>query len=285
VVHCAALPENLVESELFGHVRGAFTGAERERDGRFERAHGGTIFLDEIGELKPDVQVKLLRVLQSGEFEKLGSSKTLQVDTRVISATHRDLEKCVAEGSFREDLYYRLHVFPLHIPALRERKEDIPLLVEHIIAEHNARHGTMKEISEEAIAFLQDYHWPGNIRQLENVLERAMALADSDVLSRADFLPLAVPEAREAVKTEDAVLSLWGKKVFAGEVGWEEIKREFAASGEMRAKLIDWVIGEWIHQNADRPSGNELAKLLQVNRNYVNQIMNSVGRRLKDYGG
>jgi DNA-binding NtrC family response regulator len=285
VVHCAGLPESLIESELFGHVRGAFTGAEREREGRFERAHGGTIFLDEIGELKPEVQVKLLRVLQFGEFEKLGSSKTLKVDVRVISATHRDLEKCVAEGSFREDLYYRLHILPIHIPALREKREDIPLLVEYIMDRLNAKYQTVKEIDEETIAFLQDYHWPGNVRQLENVLEQVMTLADSEVLRRADFLHLISPEESESGKTEDSVLGLWGKRVFAGEVGWEEIKREFAASGEMRGKLIDWVIGEWIRRNADRPSGNELAKLLKINRNHVNQMMNSIGRRLKDYGG
>jgi DNA-binding NtrC family response regulator len=284
VFNCANIPETLSESELFGHVGGAFTDAKRKREGRFEKANGGTIFFDEIGELKLGVQSNLLRVLQSREFENLGSSNTLKVNVRVISATNRDLEKCVAAGTFREDLYYRLPI-PIHIPPLRDRKEDIPLLVKYIVDKFNIANRTSKEIDEEAMASLLDDHWPGNIRGLERVLHHVMTFTDSDVLRRADFSHLIAPGAEETGKTEDAVLSRWGKKVFAGEVRWQEIEREFAAAGEIRRKLLDWIISEWIIRNAERPSGNELATLLRVTRNYVNTIMRGVGLRLKDYGG
>ena len=174
-VNCAAIPASLIESELFGHERGAFTGATRKREGRFALADRGTLFLDEIGELSADLQAKLLRVLQEGEFEPVGSSQTRAVDVRVIAATHRDLRQMVLEGRFREDLFYRLHVFPVRLPPLRERVEDIPSLVD-VFAERFARRmgRVASPASEESIRRLQAYRWPGNVRELQNVVERAV---------------------------------------------------------------------------------------------------------------
>jgi PAS domain S-box-containing protein len=174
-VSCAALPETLLESELFGHEKGAFTGAIRERKGRFELADKGTIFLDEIGDLSPAVQVKLLRVLQEQQFERLGGNQTIQVDVRVIAATHRELPRLMCEGRFREDLYYRLNVIPIHLPALRERKSDIPLLVEYLLERFAAKgKGRAVSVSPRAMSALMDYDWPGNVRELENAMEHAM---------------------------------------------------------------------------------------------------------------
>ena len=174
-VNCAALPPTLVESELFGHEKGAFTGAVAMRQGRFELADGGTIFLDEIGDLAPDVQVKFLRVLQEGEFERVGSSRTRRVDVRVIAATHRDLEAEVAEGCFRADLFYRLSVYPIHVPSLRERAGDIPQLVWFFIHRHQRELGRrITKVPQSVMDALQQHSWPGNVRELENVVERAM---------------------------------------------------------------------------------------------------------------
>jgi PAS domain S-box-containing protein len=182
-LNCAALPTGLIESELFGHEKGAFSGAIQRRIGRFELAHGGTIFLDEIGELPLDVQAKLLRVLQEREFERVGGSHTIRADVRVISATNRDLVRAVAQGRFREDLYYRLAVFPIALPPLRERKEDIPLLVQFFLQKYGARIGQHIESVDPATAKrLLDYPWPGNIRELQNIIERALILTSGPVL-------------------------------------------------------------------------------------------------------
>ena len=182
-VNCAALPPTLVESELFGHEKGAFTGAVSTRQGRFELADGGTIFLDEIGDLTPDVQVKFLRVLQEGEFERVGSSQTRKVDVRVIAATHQDLEAAVADGRFRADLFYRLSVYPIRLPSLQERVQDIPLLVWFFVHRHQRDLGRrVTEIPSHVMDTLQRHHWPGNVRELENVVERAMIASDGHVL-------------------------------------------------------------------------------------------------------
>ncbi|HZW37487.1 MAG: sigma-54 interaction domain-containing protein [Deltaproteobacteria bacterium] len=187
-VNCAALTETLLESELFGHVKGAFTGAIADKIGRFEAADGGTIFLDEIGEISPALQVKLLRVLQDREFERVGSSSTLRVDVRVIAATNRDLKAAMTEGRFRGDLFYRLNVIPILVPPLRERKEDIPLLVGHVLKRLKQRGmERIKAVSPEAMRCLMEYPWPGNIRELENVLERGMVCARGRVLSSEDL--------------------------------------------------------------------------------------------------
>jgi DNA-binding NtrC family response regulator len=187
-VNCGALPETLLESELFGHERGAFTGATSTRIGRFELAHGGTIFLDEIGEMSPSLQVKLLRVLQQRAFERVGGTKTIQVDVRVIAATNRDLEEAVRDGRFREDLYYRLNVIPIVVPSLRERVEDIPLLAAHFLAVFNEqKHKHIQGVSDEAMRMLCAHAWPGNVRELENLIERVVILKGEGVITPTDL--------------------------------------------------------------------------------------------------
>lgn len=191
-VNCGGVPEQLLESEFFGYVRGAFTGADRDKEGLFEAAHGGTLFLDEVGELPGALQVKLLRALQEGEVRRIGTTETIEVDVRVIAATNRDLEEAVEQGDFRKDLYYRLAVVPVHLPQLRARREEIPQLVGHLLERHSARLGIQVEsVAPEAMEVLLDYPWPGNIRELENVLERAMVLSDDAVIG-PDDLPEAV---------------------------------------------------------------------------------------------
>ncbi len=190
-INCGAIPENLLESELFGHEKGSFTGAIARRAGRFEQADGGTLFLDEIGDMPLSIQVKLLRVLQDGSFSRVGANETLTTDVRIVAATHKNLTEEVAAGRFREDLYYRLNVVEIKIPALRERLEDIPLLAEYFLQRITKKNGMARiRISAEAVATLQAHHWPGNVRELENTIARACALASSNILLPAD-IPLA----------------------------------------------------------------------------------------------
>ena len=187
-VNCAAIPDTLLESELFGHVRGAFTGAATNKKGKFALADGGTIFLDEIGTMSPSLQAKLLRVLQEREFEPLGAERSQRVDVRVIAATNRDIKRLVEDGRFLEDLFYRLNVIPLVLPPLRERREDIPVLVEHFLRKHAHRSGRkIEEIREEALARLNAYDWPGNVRELENTIERAVVLSGGPVIEARDI--------------------------------------------------------------------------------------------------
>ena len=187
-VNCGAIPEELLESELFGHEKGAFTNAIRTRIGRFEMANGGTIFLDEIAEMSPHLQVKLLRVLQEQEFERLGGTRTIKCDVRIIAATNKNLEQAVAEGKFREDLYYRLKVIPIQLPPLRERKSDIPLLVNHFLEQMNrAKKKKIRGIEKEVLRALEEYDWPGNVRELENVIERMVILSEGDYITVEDL--------------------------------------------------------------------------------------------------
>ncbi|MEK6777213.1 MAG: sigma-54 dependent transcriptional regulator [bacterium] len=187
-LNCGAIPGTLLESELFGYERGAFTGAERQKPGRFELADGGTLFLDEIGDMDMLLQVKILRVLQNGEFERLGGTQTLRVDVRMIAATNTNLEQRVREGRFREDLYYRINVVPIDIPPLRERREDIPLLVHHCIDKYSAEtHQAKKTILPEAMEMLIHYDWPGNVRELQNMIERSVVLTRADILTPRSF--------------------------------------------------------------------------------------------------
>ena len=187
-VNCGAIPENLVESILFGHEKGSFTGATDKHLGKFQEANGGTLFLDEVGELPLDIQVKLLRALQESEIDPIGAKRSIKVDVRIVSATNRDLSQAVAEGRFREDLFYRLNVFPIEAPALRERKDDVPALVDHFVRRFNVEEGkSVVGASAETMAFLAAYDWPGNVRQLENAVYRAIVLADAPYLQPHDF--------------------------------------------------------------------------------------------------
>jgi DNA-binding NtrC family response regulator len=189
-INCGAIPEELLESELFGHERGAFTGALKERKGRFELAHQGTVFLDEIGEMSQKLQVKLLRFLQEKRFERVGGSRTIQVDAGIIAATNKDLEKAVAEGAFREDLFYRLNVIPIHAPPLREREGDVPLLIHHFLKRHcQEKEIPLKRLSKAAVETLDRYPWPGNVRELENLIERLVILTDGDEIDVEDLPP------------------------------------------------------------------------------------------------
>jgi transcriptional regulator with PAS, ATPase and Fis domain len=187
-VNCGAIPEELLESELFGHEKGAFTGAIRTRIGRFELANGGTIFLDEIGDMSPALQVKVLRVIQEKQFERIGGVKTLQVDVRIVTATNQDLEKAIAEKRFREDLFYRINVIPIHLPALRDRKVDIPILANHFLRKFNKlKRKAVEKIVPEVMEYLLSYSWPGNVRELENLIEMIVVLKEEGDIEVADL--------------------------------------------------------------------------------------------------
>ncbi|MBD3226133.1 MAG: response regulator [Caldithrix sp.] len=186
-INCPSIPDHLMESELFGHIRGAFTGAYKDRTGKFQLANGGTVFLDEIGDLSSDMQAKLLRVLQEREFDRVGEDKPIKVDVRVITATNRDLQKMVEEGTFREDLFYRLSVVPITIPPLRDRTEDIPYLVDFFLRKYSLGHKTY-EVEPEVMSVFKSYHWPGNVRELENIIERLVTMAVSSIITK-DNLP------------------------------------------------------------------------------------------------
>lgn len=257
-VNTAAIPRDLLESELFGHERGAFTGALEARAGRFREATGGTLFLDEIGDMPPDLQAKILRVLQSGEVTPVGGRKPLEVDVRIVAATHRDLDAAVADGSFREDLLYRLRVVPLHIPALRERQEDIPVLAEHFVYRYAEDLATgQRFLSDSAHAALARHGWPGNVRELENAIKRALVMATGDLLTPDDFGFLSETVARSG----RADLS-------------ELIRNEVAAALESGDSSVYRVLLERVERPLleavlERTEGNQIraAALLGINRN------------------
>jgi DNA-binding NtrC family response regulator len=276
-MNCGAVSSSLIESELFGHVKGAFTDAIKEKKGRFERANNGTLFLDEIAELKPEAQASLLRVLQFGEFEKVGGEATQRVDARVVTATNKNLEELVNKRLFREDLYERLNVIPIHMPPLRERKEDIPLLVSYFLARLNDKLDTSKELSDEAVQVLKRYNWPRNIRNLENVLERALVISTSDIISEQDLADLLAGNAQQSVphSSED-----WIDKVLAGDSSWEEIRKEFGTSA--RRNIIEGALVALKEAQGKRPSGSELAALLKVTRGYLNVILNNLDLKLRE---
>jgi DNA-binding NtrC family response regulator len=242
-LNCSAIPETLLEAELFGHVRGAFTGAVGNRQGRIEQAHKGTLFLDEVGTMSQALQMKLLRVLQEREFERIGDSHSTKVDVRVIAATNSDLGQMVKEGAFREDLYYRLNVIPVHLPPLTERKEDVPLLVQHFLDKFRAQSTGAPAItvSQEAMRRLMAYHWPGNVRQLENAIERAMAFgagrAQIDVLD----LPAELQQAREAAMSTTISLPEEGLDLAALVAGIERelIQRSLERTGGNKGRAAE----------------------------------------------
>jgi two-component system response regulator AtoC len=254
-VNCGAIPEALIESELFGHKRGAFTDAHADKNGIFQEADQGTLFLDEIGELPANLQVKLLRALQEGTIRRLGDSKDIPVDVRVIAATIRDLAKEVEQGRFREDLYYRLNVLQIAVPPLRDRAEDIPLLIEHFLERNNARLNTqIRGIDIKARRLLMNYHWPGNVRELENLIERAMVLAESDLIMVEDL-----PERLRGSSNPMALI---------------------LASGELSIKKASRVIEETLIRRAlEKTNGNRTAaaKLLEISHR-------ALLYKIKDYG-
>jgi Nif-specific regulatory protein len=231
-LNCAALPENLLESELFGHEKGAFTGAVAQRKGRFEQADGGTLFLDEVGEVSAAFQSKLLRVLQEGELERVGGTRTIKVDVRVIAATHRDLEAEVAAGRFREDLYYRLNVMPIYLPALRERMEDIPDIARFLVEKIGRQQSRELGLTEAALRVLMHHDWPGNVRELENCLERAAVLTEGSIIDRDAILLTGIDEkvsmgrgAIQAIDLDDPNLDEREKVIAALEqAGWVQAK-------------------------------------------------------------
>jgi two-component system response regulator HydG len=203
-VSCAALPDTLLESELFGYEKGAFTGAVSQKEGRFELANEGTLFLDEIGEITPSIQVKLLRVLQEGEFERLGGTKVLNSNVRIISATNVNLENAIKQKRFREDLYYRLNVITMNMPPLRERREDIPLLISHFLKIYQERNNKVVDgISEDVLDILTNYQWPGNVREIKNIIERAVVLTQDRIITQKDL-----PENISKIKVEERKLTI-----------------------------------------------------------------------------
>ncbi len=268
-INCAAIPKDLMESELFGYERGAFTGAVTSKPGRFELADEGTLFLDEIADIPPEMQVKLLRALQESEFERVGGIKTLKVNVRLIAATNRDLKREIAEGRFREDLYYRLAVVPISLPPLRERTDDIPALVEHFIAKYNKRlKKQVLSIEPEALELLQSYGWPGNIRELENLMERMVLFADGPTIL-AESLPAPLREA-ELHRTQPLAPVLAGGAI-SGDTSMKEIVRQAAA--ELERELISKALEE--------TGGNvtQAAKRLKISRKSLQMKMKEFGLR------
>jgi transcriptional regulator with GAF, ATPase, and Fis domain len=244
-VNCGAIPEELLESELFGHEKGAFTNAIRTRIGRFELANGGTIFLDEVAEMSPHLQVKLLRVLQEQEFERLGGTKTIKCDVRIIAATNKNLDKLVEEDKFREDLYYRLKVIPIEIPPLRDRPSDIPLLIHHFL-DILSKVKKIRGISKKALKALSNYDWPGNVRELENIIERMVILSEDDYLDVED-LPEKVAQKE---KMDQTIQILIPDEGFSLSNAINEYERQLIINALEKA---DWV-------------KNRAAKLLNMNR-------------------
>lgn len=269
-VNCAAMPEELIESELFGVEKGAFTGAQRSRPGRFERADGGTLFLDEVGELSPSAQAKLLRVLQEGEFERLGDTRTRQVDVRLIAATNVELGQAVQAGQFRADLYYRLNIYPVVVPPLRERTEDIPLLVARFLDKYNARHGKrIAGITERAIDALKNYDWPGNIRELQNMIERGIIIVgNGDQIGVKDLFPDLSASAPAVPTMQTAVAGPAGQESApAGEarstIGHDLVDRLLSETGSLQDLELSL-----IERAVERAHGNlsQAARILGMTR-------------------
>jgi len=270
-INCAAIPATLLESELFGYERGAFTGAVTSKPGRFELADEGTLFLDEIGEIPVEMQVKLLRALQEGEFERVGGIKTTRVDVRLVAATNRDLQTEIEAGRFRKDLYYRLAVVPLTLPPLRERRSDILMLARHFVDKYNRRlNKKIEGIADEALALLQNYSWPGNIRELENLIERALLFADGPLITAKD-LPDPVRQGAGVQPSPSSSTPTPSMDVPTGEVGLKDIVRMKAA--ELERDLIV--------KKLDETGGNvtRAARLLQISRKSLQTKMKEFGLR------
>jgi len=270
-INCAAIPKDLMEAELFGYERGAFTGAVTSKPGRFELADGGTLFLDEIGEIPVEMQVKLLRALQESEFERVGGVKTIRVDVRLIAATNRDLQKAIQEGRFREDLYYRLNVVPIVLPALRERREDIPLLADAFRQRFNRRLGkSVQRISPDAIAALQAYFWPGNVRELENVMERTLLFVEGDEI-RLEDLPDFIRGAAAPAPAAEPVVQIPPLTSLPADASMKEIVKGATAAIEK----------DLIVRALEETGGNvtQSAKKLKISRKSLQNKMKEFGLR------
>ena len=264
-INCAAIPRDLIESELFGYEKGAFTGAHNSKPGRFELANEGTLFLDEIGDIPVEMQVKLLRAIQEYEFERVGGIKTIRVDLKLITATNRDLQKEIELGNFREDLYYRLAVVPIVLPPLRDRAEDIPLLVEYFLKRYNDRlHMNVKGVDEEAIKILQGYPWPGNIRELENVIERTVLFLDEDCLTKESLPP-------EICSRQENLVPIPPIHLPSGESGLKDVVKETTSRLEK----------EYITKALQETRGNvtQAARLLKISRKSLQNKMKEFGLR------
>lgn len=276
-VNCGALPESLLDSELFGHVKGSFTDAVRDRTGRFEAATGGTIFLDEINSTSSTLQVKLLRVLQEREFERVGDSRTIPVDVRVIAASNRDLAREVAGGGFREDLFWRLNVLPIHLPALRRRKEDIPALLEHFLRLYSSSlKKPLMEIDPEALAALTDYGWPGNVRELQNYMERAAVLAETSRLT-LELLPECVTGS--AVQSQSAVFRPTDQAGLIREFVFAAVSRAEKDATDLHERIVSPVERELLLQILQQSGGvqKRAAQRMGMNRNTLH-------KKLKEHG-
>jgi DNA-binding NtrC family response regulator len=278
-VNCGALSESLLESELFGHVRGAFTGAVGNRAGRFEAAHSGTIFLDEINSTSMHLQVKLLRVLQQKQFERVGDTETVSVDTRVIAASNRDLAEEIKHERFREDLYWRLNVVPIEIPPLRKRREDIPALVGHFLQVYSALNDRyVVHIDRKAMQCLQDYHWPGNVRELQNYIERSVVMADSDELT-CELLPeIVTGKSSSTTATNNEPTPKWDFESLSREVVQEGIRVADSDSSNLHSSIVDRVEKELIAQVLATCNyvQTKAATRLGINRNTLH-------KKMKDY--
>jgi DNA-binding NtrC family response regulator len=274
VVNCAAIPETLLESELFGHEKGAFTGADRRRIGKFEQCDGGTLFLDEVGDMTPSLQAKMLRVLQEQHFERLGGAEVVRTDVRVLAATNSNLEEAVAEGRFRQDLYYRLRVFTIHLPPLRERGDDLPLLVRHYVRRFGRELGKdVRDVAPEALATLQSYPWPGNVRELQSILKQALLRATGPVLL-ADFLP-PLPDPQDVVPGTDAE---------PADTGLDELIEQHLrdGGGDLYEAAVRWLERRLLIRVLRQTGGNQVqaAKLLGINRGSIRTKARELGIRI-----
>ncbi|MBC8459749.1 MAG: sigma-54-dependent Fis family transcriptional regulator [Deltaproteobacteria bacterium] len=279
---CAALSKELLESELFGHEKGAFTSAVSDKKGKFEVAGDGTIFLDEIGDMPLDTQVKLLRFVEEREFERVGGNEVLRSNARIIAATNQDLHDLVAKRDFREDLFFRLNVLSIHMPPLRERKEDIPVFFEHFInkANEDSRKKVLPILREDVRLMLLSYTWPGNIRLFENLINRAVAIADENILQVNNFPDLSKKMAQENGVPSDVPYIV--DRILKGELTWSDISKEFGAKGMIRKEVLSRTIDRWVNENQRRPSSEDLGTLLSTTPGNMRRILSECGIKLTE---